>query len=134
MSQDVDASNTAGVRIPTDLMAEFIDDQGRRRAITFDANFSMGFDPALDYRSRFVETLGNLEIRILDPHDLVCMKAARWAPNDIEDVEALARSGVLDLATLSVRADEAAMQYYGNDTEYRANLDAALDIVRRRGR
>jgi hypothetical protein len=146
-----------GARVTTDIDAEFslvgtgyrnflpiedvmayLDEEGHTRAVHIDRNYTPVF--ALMHEG-YVERArplggalggkGKLDIYVLSPEDLAISKMARWAPNDRQDVIALAQDGLLDAEELEALALEAADTAVGhNPTLLRINIREAINHVR----
>lgn len=133
VSADVDAIFSHRILVPGDLLAEW-DDEGQRRALTFDPNFFhalalMHPDAEAEALPLGVEPWPNLSLWALTPVDLAVSKLARWQSRDADDVEALGRAGLITGAVLRARATEALDWYVGDPRWLKLHLDEACGLV-----
>ncbi len=140
VSQDVDATLSLRIHLPDDLVETYTDDEGEPRSVYLDANYNDTLGPL--HESAFdeaqpVELHGVdkrvIDVRVLTPIDLAISKLGRFSDRDREDIRDLARLGLLDAGTLEARAREALECYVGRPSAPRANLRAALRIIRGEG-
>lgn len=136
VSDDLDVEFLARVRLPSDAIITYPDEDGRRQSLMLDINYN----PTLgclheDYVERampvgFRDSDPRLDVRVLAPVDLMISKLGRFADNDREDIAHLAKRGLVTPQNLMRLGLEAIDYYIGNDTPVRANLIDAIEIIR----
>ena len=80
--------------IPEYLEAIWTDENDEKKTLVFDYNYNptLGLlQEDFDYRAQKIKTIGNIDIHVLHPIDLVITKIARFAANDEQDIEALVK-------------------------------------------
>jgi hypothetical protein len=84
-----------------------------------------------DYETRLIEIcpgrFSNLRLLALDPHDVVLAKLTRNNPVDNEDVEFLAKAGVLDATTLQERYRQELRPYLADEKKHDLTLQLWLE-------
>ena len=137
VSRDIDAALSLRVHLPESLVETYTDTDGKPAAVYFDANYNDTLGPLHgnafdDARALPMPGLdrAKLDVRVLTPIDLTITKLGRFAEHDREDIEALARAGLLDADAFERRAKEALDYYVGHPAAPRANLREAMKIVR----
>jgi hypothetical protein len=70
-----------------------------------------------------------VEVRVLTPVDLAVSKLSRFSDEDREDIEILARKGLIDSAALRERAEHALQAYIGNTDSVKTSIDIACRLV-----
>ena len=70
-----------------------------------------------------------IEVRVLGPVDLAVTKLARFSDQDRQDIELLARRGLVDSASVRKRAEEALQNYVGNMSPVRGSIDVACRLI-----
>ena len=136
VSEDVDATFSRRVLLGEDLEVSYQDADGRPRVLYLDRNYNdtLGLLHERAYEdARPVEMAGVdpdvLEVRMLTPVDLAVTKLARFADQDREDIELLAREGLLDPAAVRTRAEEALAGYVGDARPVRTSVDVACRVI-----
>ncbi len=136
VTMDVDAAFSRRVLFADDLSVSWRDEAGRARALYLDRNYNdtlglmhedayddatpvgvAGVDPAI------------LEVYVLSPLDLAVSKIARFSEQDRNDIETLARVGLIDAAALHARATEAIGGYVGDLRAVARSMELACNIV-----
>lgn len=137
VSRDIDASLSLRVHLPESLVETYTDIDGKPAAVYFDANCNDTLGPLHENAFGDAQPLpmpgldrAKLDVRLLTPVDLAITKLGRFAEHDREDIEALARAGLLDADAFERRAKEALDYYVGHPPAPRANLREAVKIVR----
>jgi hypothetical protein len=136
-THDVDAEFSRRLFIAGDMSVRYEDETGRH-TVELDRQYNPSFGLAHEgYEDRASSALGMLggqgkiEVFILAPVDLALSKLARWAEVDENDIQALARAGLLDASQLEALAKEAMVYAVGvNPSQLQHNLNSALDYVR----
>lgn len=135
-TEDVDASFSARLLLPKDLVVSFTDTDGKPRMVYFDTNYNTSFalvhpdfeeDAYLVKGSEFDDP--RIELRILAPVDLALSKVARLEGNDKEDIAELARHHLVSSRGLNDRAKEALGYYVGSQSMLLINLKEAVEII-----
>lgn len=136
VTEDVDATFSKKVMLGDDIQVSYRDPDGRARMVYLDRNYNdtLGLLHADAYRdSRAVAVPGvdskRLQVRVLAPADLAVSKLARFTDQDREDIELLARLGLVDSATLRRRAEEALEDYVGDPATVRISIDVACRLI-----
>jgi hypothetical protein len=136
VTEDVDATFSKRVLLSEDIEVSYRDPDGRARLMYLDRNYNdtLGLlhEHAYD-DSRPVEIPGvdnNLiDVRVLSPIDLAVSKLARFADQDRDDVQLLARKRLIDSTSLRKRAEEALAGYVGDVSPVRASIDIACRLI-----
>ncbi|MEO8716982.1 MAG: DUF6036 family nucleotidyltransferase [Burkholderiales bacterium] len=136
VTEDIDAVFSKKVVFDTDLSVAYRDADGRARMMYLDRSYNdtlglMHEDAYADAQEVDVPGIDRsvLEVRVLTPLDLAVTKLARFADVDREDIETLARRGLIDASSLRERAQEALGGYVGNLETIRTSLDIACRLV-----
>lgn len=139
-SRDVDATFSKRVILPdTGLDIAYIDANGKITSLYFDTQYNdtlglMHEDAHDDAWTLDLIGINRkiLDVRLLSPVDLAVSKLARYEQHDAQDIEALARFGLIDSAAVRARAEHAIQGYIGRldaiNTSLRlacARIDAA---------
>ncbi len=133
---DVDAVFSKRLMLPDDLDVNYIDGSGKARLLYFDRQYNdtlglmhedaqddsvpvriLGVDPKL------------LAVRLLRPVDLAVSKIGRFEEHDQRDIESLAREGLISVAAVRQRAEEALAGYVGNISGVRISIDLASQLI-----
>lgn len=141
-SRDIDAKIFARVMIdPQELQVAYQGHDGRARLLYFDTqndSFALLHQAAYD-DARPVSIAGiaanRLEVRLLQPVDLAISKLSRFSEQDQDDIDALARHGLIAAAALRKRAEAALPDYVGNLERIRNSITIAckkIDEITRR--
>lgn len=133
VSDDIDLKLSHRVLLPRIPAALFIDNDGRERGVRLDTAFTdvlALLPPDWEKDCRRVDRIGRIDLRIISPVDLAVSKIGRFQGNDVEDIEQLARHGLLHPESLERRCREALDYFIGGTTMIPYNLRDALEIVR----
>lgn len=138
VTMDVDAAFSRRVLFADDLSVSWRDEAGRARALYLDRNYNdtlgLMHEDAHDDAMR-IEVPGVdpsiLEVYILSPLDLAVSKIARFSEQDRNDIETLARAGLIDDAALRRRATEAMDGYVGDLRSVALSIELACKMVAR---
>ena len=136
VTEDVDAVFSKRVLLDEDIEVSYRDPDGRARVLYLDRNYNdtLGLlhEEAYD-DSQPVEIRGIdrklIDVRVLSPLDLAVTKVSRFADQDREDIELLAKRGLIDSAGLRKRAEQALGGYVGNVNSVRASVDVACRLI-----
>lgn len=136
VTADIDAVFSQRVVIHDDLKASYRDTDGRARLLYFDRSYNDTFgllhpDAYRDSEHVDLQGIDNaiLEVRALSPLDLAVSKLSRFSDQDREDIEILARNGLIDAKTLRERAEEALEGYVGDIKPVRTTIEMACKLV-----
>lgn len=136
VTEDVDATFSERVLLNEDIEVSYRDADGRARLMYLDRNYNdaLGLLHEHAYRdSRLVEIPGIdkklLQVRVLSPVDLAVTKLARFTDQDRDDIQLLARGGLIDSASLRERAEEALGGYVGDVSSVRTSIDIACRLI-----
>jgi len=135
-TEDVDAVFSRRLLLDEDIKLSYRDPDGRARFLYLDRNYNdtLGLLHENAYRdSRPVEIPGIdrklVDVRVLAPVDLALTKLGRFADQDREDIELLAKQGLIDSASLRKRAEEALGGYVGDQDYVRTSIDIACRLI-----
>ena len=136
VTADIDAVFSQRVLLGDDLEVSYRDADGRARLLYFDRNYNdtLGLMHENAYQdSEHVDLRGMdgkvIEVRALTPLDLAVSKLVRFSDQDREDIEVLAREGLIDAKALRARAEEALSGYIGNVKSVQISIDLACKLV-----
>lgn len=136
VSEDIDASFSRKVIFDDEISVSYRDADGRARMLYLDRNYndSLGLMHENAYAdSRKLDVPGvdkNLvEVRVLSPLDLAVTKLSRFGDQDRNDIEKLARMGLVDSGSLRRRAEKALGGYVGRLETVRTSIDVACRLV-----
>lgn len=136
VTADVDAVFSQRVLLGDSLEESYRDADGRARLLYFDRNYNdtLGLMHENAYQdSEPVELPGLngkvIEVRALTPLDLAVSKLARYSDQDREDIEILAREGLIEAKALRTRAEEALGGYVGDLKSVQMSIDLACRLV-----
>jgi hypothetical protein len=136
VTQDVDATFSKKVLLGDDIQVSYRDADGRARLLYLDRNYNdtLGLLHEDAYaQSKPVDVTGidrrRMDVRVLSPLDLAVSKLARFSDQDRQDVELLAKKGLIDSASLRKRAEQAVQAYVGNTGPVRTSIDIACRLV-----
>jgi hypothetical protein len=134
--EDINAAFSRRLQLGEDLEVAYQDADGRARVLYLDRSYNdtLGLLHENAYEdARPVEIAGVdpkvLEVRVLTPVDLAVSKLARFADQDRDDIELLAREGLLDAAAVRTRAVEALGGYVGDASPVRFSIDVAARVI-----
>jgi len=136
VTEDIDATFSRKVLFNEDIEVSYRDPDGRARLMYLDRNYNdtLGLlhEQAYD-DSRAIPIPGIdrnvVDIRVLAPVDLAVSKLARFTEQDREDIELLARKGLVSSASVRKRAEEALLNYVGDVTPVRTSIDIACRLI-----
>lgn len=136
VTEDIDASFSQRVLFNEDIDVSYRDPDGRARLLYLDRNYNdtlgLRHEKAYD-DSTPVDVPGIdknlLDVRVLSPIDLAVTKLTRFTDQDREDIELLARKGLVDSAAVRKRAEEALAGYVGHIAPVRTSLDIACRLI-----
>ena len=135
VTEDIDATFSKRILLD-DINVSYRDPDGRARLLYLDRNYNAtrGLMHEKAYEdSRQVDVPGvdkaRIDVRVLSPLDLAVSKIARFADQDREDIELLARQGLVKAKSLRKRAEEAMKDYVGNTDSVQQSINIACRIV-----
>lgn len=133
-SEDADIYFKRPVSIPDDVVVVYQDQHGRERALILDRNYNPELGPCHpDAFERatplFTSKNGRLHLKILAPVDLAITKVGRFQDHDRQDIEALARCGLLNAEEFRKLAQEATDYLATDPTPVLANIRDAVKLV-----
>lgn len=137
MSDDVDLKWSHRVMIPPDMQIFEVqnpDDPDDFRVVTMDGGFTdvLGsFPPDWEQNSPEIARVGNIILHVMDPVDLAVSKVARFQDRDREDIQQLARNGLIDLDKFRQRMQEALDFVVGNTNFVQYNAADAEGLIRK---
>jgi hypothetical protein len=136
VSEDIDASFSRRMIFDEDISVSYRDADGRARLLYLDRNYNdtlglMHEDAYADSRKLAVPGIDKklVEVRVLSPLDLAVTKLSRFGDQDRNDIEKLARRGLVDSGSLRKRAEEALGGYVGRLESVRTSIDVACRLV-----
>jgi hypothetical protein len=136
MSDDVDIQWSHRVPIPPDMQIFAVpdpEDPEEVVMVTIDGGFNdaLGsFHPDWKADAPEVVRVGDIVVHMITPLDLAVSKLARFVERDREDIQALAKAGLISADAVEARA-AAALDYYVGDTTFiRHNIRDAVAEIR----
>jgi len=136
VTEDIDAVFSRKVVFDKEIAVAYRDPDGRARLMYLDRNYNdtlglMHEDAYVDSEELDVPGIDRavLEPRVLAPLDLAVAKLARFGDGDRDDIQTLAKRGLIDSASLRKRAQEALGGHVGNLKSIRTSLDIACRLV-----
>ena len=136
VSADIDAAFSTKVLFDDEISVAYRDLDGRARMLYLDRNYNdtlglMHENAYADSRKLDVPGIDSnvIEVRVLSPLDLAVTKLSRFGDADRDDIEKLAKMGLIDSVSLRRRAEEALGGYVGNLDSVRASIDIACRLV-----
>ena len=136
VTEDVDAVFSKKVLIGENIEVSYRDADGRARLLYLDRNYNdtLGLlheDAYLDSQPVKVPGIDKkrIDVRVLSPVDLAISKLSRFADQDRQDIEALAKHGLIDSPSLRRRAEEALGGYVGDASPLRTSIEIACRLI-----
>jgi hypothetical protein len=136
VTEDIDATFSTRVLLRDEIEVSYRDPDGRARLMYLDRNYNdtLGLLHERAYEDAKPVTIpgldrGVIEVRVLSPVDLAVSKLARFTDQDRDDIELLARKGLLDSASVRKRAEEALRGYVGDAAPVRTSIDMACRVI-----
>lgn len=139
VTEDIDATFSRKILLGEEIEVSYRDADGRARLMYLDRNYndSLGLLHEDAYANSLPVVIPGtdpklIEVRVLSPVDLAVSKLARFADQDRQDIELLARKGLLDADAVRDRAEEALQGYVGNPAPLRTSIDIACRLIAER--
>ena len=136
VTEDIDATFSKRVLLADEIEVSYRDPDGRARLIYLDRNYndSLGLlheDAYEDARPVRIPGIDRklIEVRVLSPVDLAVSKLARFTEQDRQDIELLARKGLIDAGSVRDRAEAALEAYVGDATSVRTSIEIACRLI-----
>ena len=136
VTEDIDATFSAKILFKDEIEVSYRDPDGRARLMYLDRNYNdtLGLLHELAYAdSKPVDIPGVdkslIDVRVLSPVDLAVSKLGRFTEQDREDIELLAKKGLVDSAPVRRRAEEALQGYIGDAASVRTSIDIACRLI-----
>lgn len=136
VSEDIDATFSRKVLFKEDIEVSYRDADGRARLLYLDRNYNdtLGLlheDAYEDSRPIPVAGVDSklVEVRVLSAVDLAVTKLARFADQDREDLQLLARKGLIESETVRERAMAALAGYVGDSAAVRNSIEVACRLI-----
>ncbi len=136
-SKDIDARIGLARYIPPgNLEVSYVDPEGLPRTLYFDTSYNESF--ALLHENVHEDSIRVsvegvdpkvLDVRVFAPVDLAVSKLSRFETHDRDDIEALARAGLIDSASVRRRAEEALPGYVGGVDRVRGSIALACKLI-----
>jgi hypothetical protein len=135
-SDDVDIQFARPMTIEDDIVVAYRDESGQERMLALDRNYSIDLGlrhpDVFDDAPHLLNSANTrLRLHILTPLDLAVTKAGRFQDHDQVDIGLLARSGLIDSDRFRTRALEAVDYLATNPKPVLANIDDAVEMIRR---
>ncbi len=136
VTADVDAVFSKRVLFSDEIQVSYRDPDGRARLMYLDRNYNdtLGLLHEQAYEDSEPIDVPDvdrnlIDVRILSPTDLAVSKLARFTEQDREDIELLAKRGLISSEAVRVRADEALKGYVGNPAPVKTSIDIACRLI-----
>jgi hypothetical protein len=136
VTEDIDATFSKKVLFSEPIEVSYRAPDGRARLMYLDRTYNdtLGLlheDAYTD--SQLYEKPGIdkrlIEVRVLAPLDLAVSKLGRFSDQDREDIELLAKKGLIDSSGLRARAEDALQGCVGDTGPVRTSIDIACRLV-----
>lgn len=143
VSQDIDAMFSHRIALPDNLEVAYLDADGAARHLYFDRQYNDTLalmhedanDDSVPLSIAGIDS-GVLDVRLLSAVDLAVSKVARFSEQDRQDIETLARHGLVGANAFRKRAAAAAVAYVGAIDRLQGSIEMACrliqDVERRR--
>jgi hypothetical protein len=138
-SKDIDARIGLDRYIPPgNLEVSYVDPEGLPRTLYFDTSYNESF--ALLHENVHEDSIRVhvegvdprvLDVRVFSPVDLAVSKLSRFETHDQEDIEALARAGLIDSKSVRRRAEEALPGHVGGVDRIKGSIALACKLIDR---
>lgn len=134
-SEDADIHFQRGLVLADEVVVTYQDNACKERALMLDRNYTAhiglchpdAFDRAVPL---FNSKNGRIRLKVLTPLDLAISKTGRFQDIDRQDIEVLARCGLLDADEFAKLANEA-LDYLPTDPKpVQANIRDASQLIR----
>lgn len=136
VTEDIDATFSKRVLLSEDIEVSYRDPDGRARLMYLDRNYNdtLGLlheDAYKDARPIDIPGVDKnlIEVRVLSPVDLAVTKLARFTDQDRDDIQLLARKGLIGSVSLRKRAEEALGRYVGDVKSAGTLIDIACRLI-----
>lgn len=136
VTKDIDATFSRRIALPENLEVAYRDADGAARLLYFDRQYNdtLGLLHEDAYEDSVALSLeGNdaevLDVRLLSALDLAVSKLGRFASQDRNDIETLARRRLIAAPALRRRAEEALGGYVGDTTRVQGSIELACRIL-----
>jgi hypothetical protein len=136
VTEDIDATFSARILFKDEIEVSYRDPDGRARFMYLDRNYNdtLGLLHERAYKDSEPVNIPGVEkslidVRILSPVDLAVSKLARFTEQDREDIELLAKRGLIDAVSVRRRAEEALQGYVGDAASVRTSIDIACRLI-----
>jgi hypothetical protein len=136
VSEDIDAAFSRRFIPPANLDVAYTDADGAPRVLYLDRQYNETFglvheDAHEDAIPIAIEGVSPdvVDVRLFSPTDLAVSKIARYENHDRDDIAALARAGLVDSATVRLRAEEALVGYVGDVKRVKASIKMACRLI-----
>lgn len=136
VTEDIDATFSARILFKDEIEVSYRDPDGRARFMYLDRNYNdtLGLLHERAYEDSEPVNIPGVEkslidVRVLSPVDLAVSKLARFTEQDREDIELLAKRGLIDAVSVRRRAEEALQGYVGDAASVRTSIDIACRLI-----
>ena len=135
MFNNIDFKSSLKILIPSNLQVFKIEDTDSEMGYSIihmnGGNFKNSTLRPPDWESKClkIESMDNMVVHVIDPNDLVVSRISEFENEGREDIQELARSGLLDLDIIKSRFNEAIQFYYGAEFGIECNAKKAFGII-----
>lgn len=136
VTEDIDATFSKRVLFSEEIEVSYRDPDGRARLMYLDRSYNDALGLLHENAYEDSQPVGIpgidsklIEVRVLSPVDLAVSKLARFADQDREDIELLAKKGLIDSPSVRKRAEEALEGYVGDVRSVRTSIDIACRLI-----
>jgi len=136
VTEDIEATFSKKVLFSDEIEVSYRDPDGRARLMYLDRNYNdtLGLLHEDAYADSWPIEIPDIdknliEVRVLAPVDLAVSKLARFTDQDREDIELLARKGLIEAASVRERAEQALQVYIGDTALVRTFIDIACRLI-----
>jgi hypothetical protein len=136
VSEDIDATFSRRLVLSDDTSVSYRDADGKARVLYLDSNYndSLGLLHEDAHRDSIPVRLPGvdaslIDVRVLSPLDLAVSKLSRFSDQDRQDIDSLARKGLVSSKALRRRAEQALSGYIGDIDTVKHAIDIAGRVV-----
>lgn len=134
-SDDADIHFSRPLQFADEIDVRYTEQDGGERFLLLDRTYSIDIglchpDYFQSATPLYVSHNGKIRLHLLSPLDLAVTKAGRYEDHDRQDIQLLARAGLLDAESFRQRAMEALDYLATNPGMVRIQIDEAADLIR----
>lgn len=133
-SEDADIHFNRPLVLADDVVVRYQDDEGEERLLALDQTYAIDIglrhpDCFADAELLFESENGRLRLHLLSATDLAVTKTGRFQDHDRQDIQLLARAGLLRSQEFRKRAIEALAYLATDPAMVKINIDDAVELI-----